>query len=50
MAVPFPGELFDGLAALIDALPNLRLADGSEPRDTGLFANALTELRVEFDA
>jgi cytochrome P450 len=43
-------ELQMGLTALIDQLPNLRLADGYEPRYTGLFANALTELRVEFDA
>ena len=43
-------ELQMGLSALIDELPNLRLAPGYEPRYTGLFANALTELRVEFDA
>ena len=43
-------ELQMGLTALIDQLPNLRLAEGFEPRYTGLFANAMTELRVEFDA
>ncbi|MGH9035002.1 MAG: cytochrome P450, partial [Acidimicrobiia bacterium] len=42
-------ELQMGLSALVERLPNLRLAAGYEPRYTGLFANALTELRVEFD-
>jgi pulcherriminic acid synthase len=43
-------ELQMGLTALVEQLPNLRLADGFEPRYTGLFANAMTELRVVFDA
>ena len=42
-------ELQMGLDALIEHLPDLRLAPGFEPRYAGLFANALTELRVTFD-
>jgi cytochrome P450 len=42
-------ELQVAVAALVQELPNLRLAPGYEPRYAGLFSNALTELPVEFD-
>ena len=42
-------ELTLGLGLVLDTFPELRYADGFEPKEQGLYTRGIPELRVEFD-